>query len=201
MFSFMMSCGPSMTSNWVKPSIDTPKYYGRIAVVAVSSDSELRESLEKHIGQRFEKHGMDNIVYGSELFHENITQGNWNESHITSTLSKHRIDGALIVSYLGDLNLPQYDNGELYGAPTNQRLGQHVNLRYTEVSQADYYTAPNKKYWFEAYLYDLSEIQPKEEALIWKGQSSVPSPSSVKRGAKRFSKVLVDHLYNKEILK
>ncbi|WP_157514603.1 hypothetical protein [Mangrovimonas sp. TPBH4] len=201
MLLLLVSCGPSMTSNWLKPNIETPKYYGRIAVVAVSSDAELRDVLEKHISHRFEKHGMDNVVYGSELFQDNIVQGNWNEAHITETLTKHRIDGAIIVSYLGDLNLPQYDNNDLYGAPANQRLGQHVNLRYTEVSDPDYYTSNNKKYWFEAYLYDLSSMQSKEEALIWKGQSSVPSPSSVKKGAKRFSKVLVDHLYKKEILK
>ncbi|WP_123812104.1 hypothetical protein [Mangrovimonas sp. DI 80] len=201
MLLLMMSCGPSMTSNWLKPNLELPKYYGRIAVIAVSSDLELKEILEKHIGQKFEKHGMDNVVYGSELFKENITQGNWDEGYITKTLKQNRVDGAIVVSYLGDLDVPEYSTEVLYGAPANQRLEQHVNLRNTEVPAPDYYTSGNKKYWFEAFLYDLSSMQSKEEALIWKGQSSVSSPSSVKKGAKRFSKVLVDHLYKKEILK
>jgi hypothetical protein len=70
---------------------------------------------------------------------------------------------------------------------------------YNNVYSPGYYEN-TKQYIVESNLYNLTISTDAENAMVWKGQSSVYNPSSIDGGATSYAKNLVGYLVKNNII-
>ena len=95
----------------------------------------------------------------------------------------------------------QYVQGSTYVTPSYyDPYGYYMYQRYTTVQTPGYYIN-SKKYVIEGVLLDLNLGMEKEDRLVWRGQSSLIDPSSVRAAAFDFNKAMVNYLAKEGLLK
>ena len=94
----------------------------------------------------------------------------------------------------------QYIQGTTYTAPNYyDPYGYYMHYRYTTVYQPGYYVN-SKKYIIEAVLHDLNKGMDKEDRLVFRGQSDLVDPTSIRAASLEFNKGMVNYLVKNNIV-
>lgn len=194
-----VGCGPTMTSEWKKEGYDSQPFK-KIAVIAISKNLEVRQSVENNIISDLKNQKMIQTVSGLNLFPPNVSKEAWSEENIAQLLESNQIDAVLTVTPVNSYVSSNYNTGNMYAMPVYGRVGRHVYRTYDMVYGPGYYEQ-SQNYVIEANLYDLTQGNSKQEVMVWKGQSTVYDPSSISSGASSFSNNLVNYLVKNNIIK
>lgn len=196
---FYSSCAPTMTSEWKKENYDS-KPFKKIAVIAISKNLEVRQSVENHIISDLKKEKMIQTVSGLNLLPPNVSKEAWSEGNIATLLQNNQVDAVITVAPVNSYVSTDYNAGNMYTMPVYGRIGRRVYRTYDMVYTPGYYEQ-SQNYVIEANLYDLTQGDDKKDFMVWKGQSTLFDPSSISNGAANFSSNLVQYLIKNDIIK
>ncbi len=195
---FYSSCAPTMTSEWKKEGYESQPFK-KVAIIAISKNLELRQSVENHIISDLKSQKMIQTVSGLSLLPPNVSKEAWSEANIAKLLEQNQVDAVITVVPVNSYVSNDYNAGDMYAMPVYGRVGRRVYRTYDMVYTPGYYEQ-SQNYVIEANLYDLTQ-DDKKDLLVWKGQSVVYDPSSISSGAASFSNNLVQYLIKNNIIK
>lgn len=196
---FFLNCSPKFGADWTKPDY-TSRTFNKIAVVGISKDLKARTDFESTATELLKKQGI-NAVEGISIFPANMKMTEKNQSELLSILKKNKVDGIIAMSLIDSEESQKFQSGQYQNIDLGYyRVGRYLVRRYTTIQEPDYYVT-SKSYLIEAILYDLKgNVSSNQDRLVWRGQSKLVDPSSSASAAKSFSKQLVGHLIEKEII-
>ena len=113
---------------------------------------------------------------------------------LKNIIAENEIDGVITMSLISQQQSQDYVQGQVYRAPGyyDPYYGYMYN-RYQTVYTPGYYVE-NQTFVIEAVLHDLNLGMAEEDRLVWRGQSSLVNPTSVKSAATDFSLAVVNYL-------
>jgi hypothetical protein len=194
----LISCKPQMDYVWSKKGFEGKKI-NKIAVIAVSKDNAARQSVENRIVNDLKSNGID-AISGLSFLPPNASDSEWETENIAKKLIDLGVDGAISVTLLDTRDKTEYIPGQSYMYPYGYyRYGRYVYNSYSNIYTPGYYDQQTE-YLIESKLYDVTIKSDKENALLWIGQSSIVSPTSLNDAAKSFGDNLVGYLIENKII-
>ena len=195
----LQSCAPTMDYTWSKDNFKEQKI-NKIAVVVVSKNQAIRQSVESEIASDLRAEGIDAITSISTFLPVNASKEDWTTDAIAKQLEKLGCDAAIGISLINQKDRTDYVPGQSYYSPIGYyRYGRNMYTNYNNVYSPGYYEN-TKQYIVESNLYNLTISTDAENAMVWKGQSSVYNPSSIDGGATSYAKNLVGYLVKNNII-
>ncbi|MDN5212969.1 hypothetical protein QQ020_12960 [Fulvivirgaceae bacterium BMA12] len=197
---FSVSCSPKLTSDWTRQEYQD-RSFTKIAVVAIHENLTVRTKFESTAVKRFKKEGI-NAIEGITIFPPKMTEAQKQPKNLIKIIEENNLDGVVTMSLVSSEEGTRYRPGEDYVVPAGySRFGKYYVQRYARVQAPGYYE-PTKSYLVEAILYDLKgELYEGKETLVWSGQSSLVDPSSIESAANSFTKKMVRHMVDNQIIK
>tara|TARA_B110001454_G_C12617910_1_gene391600 strand:- start:92 stop:727 length:636 start_codon:yes stop_codon:yes gene_type:complete len=194
----LISCKPQMDYVWSKKGFDG-KNMKKIAVIVVSKDVAARSTIENRIVNDLKDNGVD-AISGLSFLPPNASESDWETKRIAEKLKELGADGAISVSLISSNDKTEYVSGQSYIYPNGYyRYGRYVYRNYGNVYSPGYYEKQTE-YLIESRLYDVTITSDKESALLWMGQSSLLSPSSLKDAARSYGDNLIAYLIKNELI-
>jgi hypothetical protein len=183
---------------WSKKGFDG-KNMKKIAVIVVSKDAAARSTIENRIVNDLKDNGVD-AISGLSFLPPNASKSDWETKRIAEKLKELGADGAISVSLISSNDKTEYVSGQSYIYPNGYyRYGRYVYRNYGNVYSPGYYEKQTE-YLIESRLYDVTITSDKEKALLWMGQSSLVSPSSLKDAARSYGDNLIAYLIKNELI-
>ena len=195
----LVACSPKLSSDWTKDGYQGHSFK-KIAVVGISDNLKARISFEDRAVDLFKKKGV-NAVAGINVFPPNMSEEDQKPKNLIKIIERHQLDGVITMSLVDSEESERYRPGESYTYPSGYyRFGRYYVRTYNTVRTPGYYES-TKSYLIEAIFYDVSgELYEGKETMVWKGQSSLVDPSSIESAAKSFTKKLVSHTLEYDII-
>ena len=196
----LYSCAPKLTTDWTKEGY-SKRSFQKVAVVGISENLQARMTFERTAVAQFKKEGV-NAVEGISIFPPKMTEQERQPENLVKIIKENQLDGVITMSLISEEEGSRYQPGEDYVIPAGYaRFGRYYVRRYARVRTPGYYEE-TKNYLIEAVLYDLGgELKNREETLVWTGQSTLVDPSSIESAAQSFTRRMVSHMVNNEIIK
>jgi hypothetical protein len=183
---------------WSKKGFEG-KNMKKIAVIVVSKDAAARSTIENRIVNDLKDNGVD-AISGLSFLPPNASKSDWETKRIAEKLKELGADGAISVSLISSNDKTEYVSGQSYIYPNGYyRYGRYVYRNYGNVYSPGYYEKQTE-YLIESRLYDVTITSDKEKALLWMGQSSLVSPSSLKDAARSYGDNLIAYLIKNELI-
>lgn len=166
----------------------------------MNENLSIRTKFESTAVQLFKKEGV-NAVEGITVFPPKMTEAQKQPKNLIKIIEENNLDGVITMSLVSSEEGTRYRPGEDYIIPAGySRFGKYYVQRYARIQTPDYYE-PTKSYLIEAILYDLKgELYEGKETMVWSGQSSLVDPSSVKSAANSFTRRMVRHMVDNQII-
>ncbi len=194
----LVGCAPSMEYVWKKNEF-TGKKFKKIAVIVISKDYAVRSAVEQQVVQDLRDEGID-AVQGTTFLTPSSTKSDWKTENIAKKLEVLGVDGAIGISLVNVRDRTDYVPGDSYMYPSGYyRYGRYVYRNYDRIYTPSYYENV-KEYVIESNLYDVMVTSDKENALLWKGQSTLQNPSSLGGAASSYAGNLVDYLVKNKVV-
>ncbi len=198
MLFFLVSCKPQMDYVWSKKDFEGKKI-NKIAVIAVTKDNAARQLVENRIVNDLKDYGID-AISGLSFLPPNASDSDWETANIAKKLIELDVDGAISVTLLDTKDKTEFVPGQSYMYPNGYyRYGRYIYSSYSNIYSPGYYDQQTE-YIIESKLYDVTITSNKENALLWLGQSSLISPSSINDAAKTYGDNLVGYLIENKII-
>jgi len=195
----LMGCAPTMDFTWAKDSYLARKF-NKIAVVVVSKDQSIRSEVENRVVADLRKNGINAIASINSFLPVNASKSDWETETIAKKLKQIDCDGAIGISLVNTRDRKDYVPGQSYLYPVGYyRYGRHVYTNYNRVYTPGYYEQ-SKEYIIEANLYDLTVSTKEEEAMVWKGHSSITNPNSIESGVNSYADNLIKYMIQNNVL-
>jgi len=194
----LVSCAPRMSAVWQK---DTYKgdHFKKLVVVAITDNLENRNTFEETAVKLLKMKGI-RAYTGVSFFPPNLDPKLHSKESLRKIIEENNIDGVITMSLIDQEEINQYVQGTTYVTPTYyDPYGYYMYQRYTTVQTPGYYIS-SKKYVIEGVLHDLNLGMAKEDRLVWRGQSNVVDPSSVKSASIEFNKAMVNYLVKNNVI-
>lgn len=193
-------CSPRLSSSWSQQGY-TGSSFDKVAVVGISKNLAARMEFENSAVSYLKKKGI-NAVAGLQVFPANMTEEDQRPENLIRLIKKHQLDGVITMSLVDTAEVTRYEPGEDYFIGLGyRRFGDYYIRQYTTIRTPGYYV-PSRSYLIEAVIYDFDRgLSSKAETIVWKGQSSVVDPASIKSAAKIFTKKMVMHLIEEQIIR
>ena len=169
-------------------------------MVAITDNMENRDLIEQNAVRVLKSKG---IIAHRGVKYFPLALGNKlvSRENLKKIVIDNEIDGVITMSLLSKETSEQYIKGRNYtAAPYYDPYGTYIDSRYRTVSTPGYYVQ-NKTYVIEAVLHDLNLGMEEDDRLVWRGQSTMVDPQSVKKGASDFSRAVVNYLVDNELVK
>ena len=192
-------CSPELSTHWTKESY-TDKSFSKIAIVGISDNLQARVEFEETAVERFKENGI-NAVTGIDMFPPNMSEEEQQSTNLIKIIKENELDGVITMALVDSDESSRYVPGESQSIPVGyRRFGKYYVRQYARIHTPGYYV-PTKSYLIEAVLYDLKgELVEGKEAIVWTGQSSLVDPSSIESAAKSFTKKMVNHMVNNQVV-
>ena len=199
----MLSCTSSqrITSSWTnKEAIpDTP--FNTICVIALIPDQTVKLVVEDKMVNLINKRGRKAIKSADLLKSASLEDKQTTKNDLIKLMKDAECDGVLTIAQLDIKTEERYVPGSdpqplppfrfrYYG-----NYNSYYNYRYNQINDPGY-TVKEMTYFFETNFYDLGT-----EDLLWSVQSESFEPTDVKSWFRGYSKLLVNHLKDEQILK
>lgn len=123
---------------------------------------------------------------------------------VREKVTENNIDGLMTISLLDAKSEDRYVEGSSFsvGVPLysidpiyGYTYSDYYNYAYATVSKPGYYVR-STTYFIECNLFDIAT-----EKMIWTGQTTTKDPASIEKEATIFSKIIVDDLLQKKVVK
>ncbi len=187
----LYSCSPQLSAVWQKPDYNGEKY-DKLVVVAITNNLENREIAEDAMVKQFRIKGIT-AYRGRDYFTPDMNVNLQSKESLRKVIDDNSIDGVITISLIDESEIKQYVQGETYVVPDYYYpYGYYTYQRYSTVSTPGYFVT-SKKYVVEGVLHDLKN-DGAEDRLVWRGQSSLINPSSIKSASTEFSQAMVNYL-------
>jgi len=209
----LFGCGSATKLNTSIAAPDVqPKSYQKLAVLAFLPARTNRAIIEDAV----EKALLDQGIKGRVTYDmfplagdkELIQKMNLNPEQVKEIVrekvTENNIDGLLTISLLDAKSVERYVEGSRLsiGVPLYSidpvyayTYTDYYNYAFTTVSKPGYYVN-STTYFIESNLFDITT-----EKMIWTGQTTTKEPNSVDKEASAFSKIIVNDLLRKNVLK
>lgn len=199
-FLFMLfSCTPRMNVVWQKPEFKG-EYFKKLVVVGISNNLANRNTFEEMAVRLLRKKGIK-AYHGVDFFPPNLDPKLHSKESLKQIVVDNKIDGVISISLIDKEESQQYVQGQVYYAPPYyDPYGGYMYNRYQTVYTPGYYVE-HKTYVIEAVLHDLNLGMQEQDRLVWRGQSSLTNPSSVKSAAVDFNVAMVNYLVKNGVVK
>lgn len=137
---------------------------------------------------------------GREFFPPNMNIQMQSRESLRKIIEDNEIDGVITLSLIDESEIKQYVQGETYVVPDYYYpYGYYAYQRYTTVSTPGYFVT-SKKYVVEGVLHDLKGDINKQDKLVWRGQSSLINPTSIRSASTEFSQAMVNYLVKNKLV-
>jgi hypothetical protein len=194
----LLSCKPQMDYVWKKDGFNGKKM-NKVAVIVVSKDNAARQAIENRIVEDLKGNGID-AISGLSFLPPNATKSDWETENIAKKLISLEVDGAISVTLINTSDKTEYIPRQTYMYPVGYyRYGWNVYNTYDSVYSPGYYEQQTE-YLVESKLYDVKVTSDEERALLWIGQSSLTSPSSLNDAARTFGDNLIGYLIENKVI-
>ncbi len=195
----LSACAPRLDVVWKKNEFQGD-HFKKLVVVAITDNLETRNTFEETAVKLLKMKGIK-AYHGVDFFPPNLDPKLHSKESLRKIVEDNEIDGVITMSLVDKEEISQYVQGTTYVTPTTyDPYGYYMHTRYTTVSTPGYYIN-SKKYVIEGVLHDLNLGMAKEDRLVWRGQSSLIDPSSVKAASVEFNKAMVSYLVKNGIVK
>lgn len=201
LFSILLGlygCAPRLDVVWQKPEFKGDKF-NKLVIVAITDNLENRNVFEETAVKLLKMKGIK-ALRGVDYFPPNLDPKLHSKESLRKIVIDNKIDGVITISLIDKEEISQYVQGSTYVTPTYyDPYGYYMYERYTTVQTPGYYIN-SKKYVIEGVLHDLNLGMSKEDRLVWRGQSSLIDPSSVRAAAVDFNKAMVNYMVKEGLL-
>jgi hypothetical protein len=197
------SCASStkIVASWGQSDTE-PKKYNKVAVVAISHDTQTRASVETVVAEKMNAAGIKAVptfntfpfagVIG-ELGLDHATV----QHKIKERINENGMDAVLTITLLDKTKEEHYVEGSsislaapVYGYP----YYGYYSYAYSTVYSSGYYTT-STTYFIESMLYDVAS-----EKLIWTAQTTTMDPSSIEKEAANYATLIVHDMLAKKVV-
>ncbi|MAY84687.1 MAG: hypothetical protein CMP59_11185 [Flavobacteriales bacterium] len=195
----LLSCTPHLNVVWQKQDFKGD-HFKKLVVVAITNNLETRNLFEETAVRTLKNKGIK-AYHGVDFFPPIDDPHLQSKETLKQIVLDNEIDGVITMSLIDKQESEQYVQGSVYSAPPyyDPYYGYMYN-RYQTVYTPGYYIE-NETYVIEGALHDLNLGLDKEHRLVWRGQSSLVNPTSVKSAAVDFSLAMVNYLVKNEVVK
>jgi hypothetical protein len=182
-----------ISQSWVEP--DNKRVYGNLLIIGISNSEQNRRAFESNFVESL-------VAYGAEA-QASYKLIKSNEKIDRDTISKAikgmDIDGVIITHVVGvdkeTVYRPSMDYMPMYGGGYYGGLYSYYPHVNTYVTSPGYYTT-HDTYNLESNLYDV-----KTEELVWSARSRSFAPDSVQEVIVDLTKLLIEDLDDKHLIK
>lgn len=197
---FVSACtNTKISQSWVEP--DNKKSYNNLLIIGIAESEQNRRAYESHFVEELKT---DKI--GAEASYRLISsKEKIDRNTVAKAIEGLNIDGVIVTHMVAvdEETIYRPATGYLYGGGYGVGYGggyygglysyyPHVN---TYVNQPGYYTT-HETYTIETNLYDV-----ESEELVWSARSRTFSPASVDEVIVDLTKLLINDLKDKHLLK
>ncbi|MAN60121.1 MAG: hypothetical protein CMC08_09835 [Flavobacteriaceae bacterium] len=192
-----MGCSSSkLVNEWRNP--ETPAFMaGKILIVGISPDIEMRRTFETHLANELEKHDM--IAVRSVDFFES--------SFTTSTKSEAQL--SLIENQLVEAGFDAVLFSKVVGSESKVTLVKAFrNMEKTFASFRDYYYENQDVYQREMESYQVYNTETllycicphRDRELLWRGEIDVVAPSKTRKSIADYVRTLLTAFEEQQLL-
>lgn len=195
----LVACAPRLNVEWTKSGFEGD-HFKKLVVVAITDNLENRNIFEQTAVKLLKRKGI--MAYaGVEFFPPNLDPKLHSKESLRKIIMDNSIDGVITMSLIDKEEVTQYVQGNTYVTPTYyDPYGYYMYQRYTTVQTPGYYIN-SRKFVIEGVLHDLNLGMGEEDRLVWRGQSSIVDPSSVRSAAVDFNQAMVNYLVKNGLVK
>jgi len=202
---FLVSCSPSTKiSSSIKTSVEPPKQYQKIGIIAMVPKVENRATVEVALVETcIEKKIKAIATFGIFPFAGKTQElrKTLDEKEVKEIfkrrVNEYHLDAVLIITILDKRKETQYVPGNSFsvGIPVyGYNYYNYYSYAYSTVYSPGYYVT-NSSYFVESNLYDVAT-----EKLIWTGQTKTENPESIEVESSRFAKLIINELLSKKAI-
>lgn len=197
----MGACSPTVqvTGSWKTPTPPEGKKFKKIFVLAITSNGELRSTLENDLSEAAIKRGYE-VIRSEEAFPRADT-GNVvvKKEDILNKALEMGCDGILTFAVLSQSEQSRYVPGMYAYNPVSYGFYDMFAGYYTYMAPVVYspgYYSTDKYYFMESNFFDTVEGK-----LLWSVQSESVNPSNIKKFSKTYTNTLLEQLKQEHIVK
>ena len=195
----LISCSPHLTVAWQKQDFKGD-HFEKLVIVAIHQNLEIRNAFETSAVRLLRNEGIK-AFHGVDFFPPTLDPKLHSAESLRKIVEDNKIDGIITMSLIDHDESQQYVQGAVYSVPPYyDPYGGYVYNRYNTVYTPGYYV-DHDSYVIEAALHDLNLGNDEEHQLVWRGQSKLVDPSSVKSASHEFNVAMVKHLIKYEVVK
>ncbi len=190
----LASCANTKISqSWVEPG--NKKSYNDLLIIGISESEHDRRAYETHFVKELSDKGTEAISsYKLIKSSEKI-----NRETVDKAIKGMEIDGVIVTHVVAvteeSIYRPSMDYMPMYGGGYNSGLYSYYPHVNTYVHRPGYYTK-HETYTIETNLYDV-----ESEELVWSARSRTFSPESVDEVIVDLTKLLINDLADKNLIK
>lgn len=197
------SCAPAtkITASWGQKDV-VPKKYSKVAIVAISPNTQTRASVESVVAEKLNAAGIKAVpTFNTFPFAGKIGELGLDQEtvqrKIREKINENGMDALLTIVLLDKKKEDRYVEGSsislaapVYGYP----YYGYYSYAYATVYDGGYYTT-STTYFLETNLYDVAS-----EKLIWTAQTSTMDPSSLEKEAASYATLIVNDMLAKKVV-
>ncbi len=190
----LVSCSNTkLSQTWVEP--DNKKLYKDLLIIGIGESEQNRRAYESYFVEELSARGIE-----AEASYKLIRQSEKiDRETIVKAIDGLGIDGVILTHMVAvdeeTIYRPTMDYMPMYGGGYYGGLYSYYPHVNTYVHQPGYYTT-HETYTLETNLYDV-----ETEELVWSARSRTFSPESVEEVIVDLTKLLIDDLENKHLIK
>lgn len=201
--SSWLACSPSteITGSWRSPdAASTTNKTGNILVIALTSRTNIRRTVEEDLVNALEKDGYK-AIQSLTVMPPTFTDGKQpDKEELLSKIKGTGVETILTVALIDKETENRYVPGNYAYAPIPRfsyygSFWGYYNTWYPTLYSPGYYSE-DKVYFLETNLYDADS-----EQLLWSAQSETYNPSSLEKFSKDFAAVMLEQMEKEGILK
>lgn len=197
------SCSPAtrITASWGQKDAE-PKKYNKVAVVAISPNTQTRASVESAVAEKMNAAGIKAVPsYNTFPFAGKIGELGFDQEtvqrKIKEKINENGMDAVLTITLLDKTKEERYVEGtsiSLAAPVYSYPYYGYYSYAYGTVYSSGYYTT-STTYFIESMLYDVAA-----EKLIWTAQTTTIDPSSIDKEAANYATLIVNDMLAKKVV-
>ncbi len=198
--TLLLSACASSQTELVSVSLDrdSPAHYRKVLILAISSDHQVRQTVERSLANRIGETGTDTVI-ASQYITGDLEALGLEElrQQALQVVLKTRADSVLVASLLRDEVREEYvapQASQVAVPNVEPRFGPYVGYHFDTVVTPGYFTSQREVFVQTSLFYvDTGHV-------VWRAQSKTINPSSLQQGVDDFSDVMTNRLWNDGML-
>ena len=195
----LVSCSPQLNNEWKSEDFSS-KFYSKVAVVGIGNDLKARKLFESIAVERLQAKGI-NAIEGITIFPADMSDEQKTPENLLKIIEENQVEAVIAMSLVSKEESFQIEGGNNEVVPGGYyRFGRFAVQRY-QVEKQPVSVNSSMLYVIEAVLHDLKgDISEADKTLVWRGQSTLVQPESLRMAALVFTDDMVSHMTAKKVL-